>query len=135
MVSSDRRLMRHHIFYSHIHAHSDYDAVNLGEIGTIFKHVSWSPAGLGAYDSCLLATLSTNGDIKIVASSGKNPVVGPWMTVHALNVSEGAAHDGRFEVLADQAICIAWSPVVDHQGNKLAVLAAGTRAGEVVLWW
>ena len=110
--------------------------MNPGILGDLFRHAVWSPAGLGRYGSCLLAAIDSNCDVKIIAASN-NPVVGPWMTQQALNCSQGVkTKEERFKVLADQAVSLAWSPALHRldSASDAALLAVGTRSGEIVIW-
>ncbi|CAO1638349.1 unnamed protein product [Sympodiomycopsis kandeliae] len=114
----------------------DYDAVNLGTLGTIFREAHWSPPGLGPANSCLLAVVTTNWDVKIIAAE-KNPVLGPWTVSEAVNCSDGLKQKKtRFSALADQAVSAAWSPLIPTSPAKRrsALFAAGTRSGEVIVW-
>lgn len=132
---------------------ADFTLSDSASHNTTYTSAAWSPAGLAINESCLLAVLDSESNLKIIGPSA-NPLTAPWRTTQVLDVSEGYQADGNHAgedneehpddetdeetQLADasQAVCMAWSPALGSTGKLpvAALLVVGTGSGEVVLW-
>lgn len=136
-------------------ATADLTVSDCASRSTTYTYAGWSPAGLAINESCLLAVLDSESNLRIIGPSS-DPLTAPWKTIQVLDASEGyqlngteADENGEEESddeidaetgLADasHAVCMAWSPALGSTStNKLpvaALLVVGTRSGEIVLW-
>ncbi|TIB42351.1 hypothetical protein E3P86_00389 [Wallemia ichthyophaga] len=116
-----------------------------------WKSTAWSPANLTSYGGCLLATLSSNCDLFIVAPK-VNFFVGKWLptfdvsarlrefNLNQLNDNDKSNQLALFGVaLKSQILCMAWSsnpptyslPITPRD---ISVLITGTKSGDLFLW-
>lgn len=120
----------------------------LYENGGCWRSAAWSPSGLGPLETCLLAVIDADLDLRIIANKTASPR-GPWQVHNTLDCSQGLTtdQDSRQRALGTQVECIAWSealhtppkrnrnkPESRHDRGVTAFLAAGLRSGEVVVW-
>lgn len=102
----------------------------------MFRSAAWSPAGLGPLGTCLVAALDSEFDLHLLHAT-HNALRGPWclsccLDAHRNRPSEGETPDQqRHRTLGDQVTHAAWST---KHARSSALLAAGTRSGEVLIW-
>ncbi|BGP17545.1 hypothetical protein JCM10213_004086 [Rhodosporidiobolus nylandii] len=128
----------------------EYDLVMPGSVDTWWRAASWSPSGLSNLGGCVLATLTTNGEVLLFAPT-KDAHKGEWnetCDVTALLIQETMPQDDaarseatpemRRETVANIRRCrtsaISWSHPVAGYATDYSLLALGHRSGEVSLW-
>lgn len=113
-----------------------------------WKSTTWSPAGLTSYGGCLLAVLTTNCDLFIVAPK-VNFFIGKWLPTFDASArlrEENAAllensdpNEQLKGALRSQVLSIAWSTNPStHQDvvapSDMSILVTGTKSGELLIW-
>ncbi|TIC19445.1 hypothetical protein E3Q13_01215 [Wallemia mellicola] len=113
-----------------------------------WKSTTWSPAGLTSYGGCLLAVLTTNCDLFIVAPK-VNFFIGKWLPTFDASArlrEENAAllessdpNEQLKGALRSQVLSIAWSTNPStHQDvvapSDISILVTGTKSGELLIW-
>ncbi|GAA5849089.1 hypothetical protein JCM8547_006439 [Rhodosporidiobolus lusitaniae] len=132
----------------------DYDVVTPASTRyeSYWRSASWSPSGLSGLGTCLLATLTANGEVLLFAPE-KDSLKGEWnetCDLTSLLISSTIPADqgeGKREqtpqmrreavamVRRCQASAISWSSAVPGTGGKdHSFLALGHRSGEISLW-
>ncbi|GAA6017625.1 hypothetical protein JCM8202_000355 [Rhodotorula sphaerocarpa] len=127
----------------------EYDLNMPGLVEPHWRTACWSPSGLSHLGGCLLAALTTNGEVLVLAPK-KNAVMGEWEEIYDLTStlirqlapdqsnqdtqSAGMRREMVAALLRCQTTAIAWSPPVPGSACDLSLLALGHRSGEVSLW-
>ena len=102
----------------------------------MFRSAAWSPAGLGPLGTPLIAALDSEFDLNLLQAT-HNALRGPWSLHRCLNAHQSRLPEGetpqqqRLRTLGDQVTHSAWSR---KYSRSSALLAAGTRSGEVLIW-